>query len=179
MILTVCAIALPAAYWLFAPEDRVYSYGPSMDPTLRGVDEVEVDFEAYDRARPRAGDIIALQGPPESQIERCAERPPWGSPCGAPPSSYTGEFLIKRVVAGPGDRLAIAGDGRAILNGRQLAEPYVRPCDGADRCGLPRPIRIPAGHVYVLGDNRPLSLDSRIWGPVALSAIDGRVVLER
>ena len=178
VVLTVLAVAGPAAYWLFGPEDRLYTYGPSMNPTMRGIDEVNVDFEAYDRARPRAADIVALQGPPEEDIWSCAVRPRRGSACDTPPSSYTGEFLIKRVVAEPGDRLAVARDGRVILNGRRLAEPYVRPCDARHACWRPRPIRIPAGHYYVMGDNRPNSTDSRIWGPVALSAIDGRVRLE-
>jgi signal peptidase I len=177
VVLTVCALAVPVAYWLFKPDDRVYSYGPSMDPTMRGIDAVDVDFDAYDSARPSVGEIVALQGPPDAEIERCVERPPLGSPCGTPPSSYTGQFLIKRVVAEPGDRVAIAGDGRVVRNGRRAAEPYVRRCSGAVRCGLPRPIAVPPGHYYVLGDNRPISLDSRTWGPVALSAIDGRVAL--
>jgi signal peptidase I len=177
VVLTFCALALPLAYWLLAPDDRIYTYGPSMDPTMRGVDEVDVDFEAYERARPRVGEIIAFQGPPDGEIETCAKRPARGSPCATPPSSFTGLFLIKRVVAEPGDRVAIAGDGGVIRNGRRVAEPYARRCT-ARRCALPRPITVPAGHYFVLGDNRPNSLDSRVWGPVMLSAIDGRVALE-
>jgi signal peptidase I len=173
--LTACAVLVPAGFWLFGRDERVPSYGPSMLPTLRGTEPLDVDFEAYDRATPRRGDIVVLQGPKNLSITGCSGGRRPRSPCGTPAGSYGHEFLIKRVVAGPGDSIAIGADGRAIRNGRPLPEPYVRRCPLG--CGLPKPITVPPDHYFVLGDNRPNSTDSRDWGPVPLSALDGRVEL--
>jgi signal peptidase I len=134
-----------------------------------------VNFDAYDRARPKAPDIVALQGPRRDLHPGCSRRYSRRSPCGTPPEDY-GEYLVKRIVAEPGDTVAIAGDGRVIRNGRRLAEPYVRRCR-IPQCALPTPITVPAGHYFVLGDNRANSWDSRDWGPIPRSALDGRVVL--
>jgi signal peptidase I len=176
-ILTACAVLGPAAFWFFGRDEKLPTYGPSMLPTLDEAEPLDIDFEAYDRARPRLGDIVALQGPHEAATLECAD-PRNGSPCAMPAGDYGGEFLIKRVVAGPGDTIAIGEDGRAIRNGERLAEPYVRPCRTRDLCGLPRPAAVPPRHYFVLGDNRRNSTDSRYWGPVPLSVIEGRVVLD-
>jgi signal peptidase I len=178
VLLAVCAIAGPAAFWLFGRDERVPSYGPSMLPTLRGTSPLDVDFDAYQGASPRRGQIVALQGPAETGTGLCPGGLRRRSPCPTPSTEYGDLFLIKRVVAGPGDTIAIARDGRAILNGRRLAERYVRPCRPVDLCALPRPIRVPGGHFFVLGDNRRNSTDSREWGPVQEAAIDGRVMLD-
>ena len=176
-ILSACAVLGPAAFWFLGRDEKVPTYGPSMLPTLRGAQPLDIDFEAYDRARPRHEDIVALQGPQEAATLGCADPRP-DSPCAMPAGEYGGEFLIKRVVAGPGDTISIGEDGRAILNGERLAEPYVRPCRARDPCALPRAAAIPPRHYFVLGDNRPNSTDSRYWGPVPQSAIEGRVVLD-
>jgi signal peptidase I len=85
--------------------------------------------------------------------------------------------LIKRVIALPGERVAVA-DGAVFVNGRPLAEPYLRPnaetaCDEREVCDLV----VPPGHVFVLGDNRSGSNDSRAFGPVAVDRIVGKAVV--
>jgi signal peptidase I len=177
VLLTGCAIAGPAAFWIAGTDEKVPSYGPSMLPTLSSTEPLDIDFEAYETREPRLEEIVALQGPPNPAIAVCA-RPHRGSPCGAPAGEYGDEFLIKRIVAGPGDEIAIALDGRAILNGTRLEEPYIRPCRRVDGCGLPVPATIPPGHWFVMGDNRRNSTDSRFWGPVPLSALEGQVLLD-
>src|SRR5918992_2392309 len=109
-ILTACAVLGPAAFWFFGRDDKVPAYGPSMLPTLDGAEPLDIDFKAYDRGRPRLEDIVALQGPHEAATLECAA-PRDGSPCTMPAGDYGGEFLIKRIVAGPGDTIAIGEDG--------------------------------------------------------------------
>ena len=53
--------------------------------------------------------------------------------------------FIKRVVAGPGDRISIV-NGRVIRNGKRQKEPFIRPCQGGDACNFPVTITIPAGY---------------------------------
>lgn len=83
--------------------------------------------------------------------------------------------LIKRVVALPGQTVDIRG-GAVYVNGMKLNEPYV--AGAATRPGTAAlPATVPAGDVWVLGDNRPNSADSRYIGPIAESSILGRAVL--
>ena len=81
--------------------------------------------------------------------------------------------FIKRVVAGPGDRVAFR-QGLVIRNGPAVAEPYARRC--TDRqCELPTAITVPPGTWFLAGDNRGESDDSRFWGPVPTKAVTGIV----
>ena len=80
--------------------------------------------------------------------------------------------FVKRVVAGPGDRIAIE-DGHVILNGRRQQEDFIRPCGAGSDCDFPREITVPADHYFMMGDNRGASDDSRFWGPVPRKWIIG------
>src|SRR4051812_46306893 len=79
----------------------------------------------------------------------------------------------KRIVAGPGDAIAIE-DGHVVLNGKRQDEPFIAACHPADDCNFPKPITIPKDHWYMLGDNRA-SDDSRFRGPVPSVWIIGKV----
>jgi signal peptidase I len=79
------------------------------------------------------------------------------------------------VVAVGGDTIALR-DGHTIRNGRRAPEPFAAPCGGGSGCDFPRAIRVPAGSVFLLGDNRGGSLDSRFWGPVPVSWVIGEAV---
>jgi signal peptidase I len=83
--------------------------------------------------------------------------------------------LIKRIVGLPGDSLEIS-QGAVWVNGARLAEPYI---DGVTTaCGnYCSPFTLAPGMYFVMGDNRPNSLDSRSFGPVPGKEIIGRVVL--
>ena len=72
---------------------------------------------------------------------------------------YTQEPLVKRVIAVGGDTLRITDDGRVILNGEELDEPYLDVTTPQN--GMTEEVTVPAGHVFVMGDNRHNSHDSR------------------
>jgi signal peptidase I len=77
------------------------------------------------------------------------------------------------VVGLPGDRIAIVG-GRVIRNGTPAREPFIIPCRPGDvGADFPKPVAVPAGMYFVLGDNRCESNDSRFYGPVKRAWIVG------
>ncbi len=83
--------------------------------------------------------------------------------------------LIKRVIGVPGDTIQVA-NGAVWMNGKRLDEPYI---DGkATACfAVCGPTTLGSDTYFVMGDNRPDSLDSRTFGPVSGNLIVGRVVL--
>lgn len=86
---------------------------------------------------------------------------------------FDGGTLVKRVVAVPGDVVMVVGD-QVLVNGVP-EPPHGMRLSSADGVSAQLTI-VPSGHVYVMGDNRPTALDSRLIGPVKISAIKGRVV---
>lgn len=84
--------------------------------------------------------------------------------------------LVKRVVAMEGEELEIK-DGKVYVNGQALEEEYLHGDYTAGENPAYTKLTIPEGHVYVLGDNRFVSKDSRTFGPVPLSKIEGRAIL--
>jgi signal peptidase I len=85
-----------------------------------------------------------------------------------------GDLLLKRLVAVGGDQIGLE-DGHLVVNGRTVEEPYVdhHVLEGVYFA----PVTVPSGAVFVLGDNRTGSIDSRAFGPVPRSALVGRVAL--
>jgi signal peptidase I len=81
--------------------------------------------------------------------------------------------FIKRVIGLPGDQIAIK-DGKVFRNGKPLEEPYIyEPMN----FNMEEEVTVPEGHIYVLGDNRNNSKDSRRIGPVNIDAVVGRADL--
>jgi signal peptidase I len=149
----------------------------SMQPTLHVGDTVLVDHAAYRHAKPAVGDIVVFHPPANAENidHECGKRPPKGQACAVAGRGSSKVNFIKRIVAGPGDRIAIR-KGHVIRNGRLAKEPFITPCRGGVSlgCDFPRPFTVPKGRYYLMGDNRAASDDSRFWGPVAASAIVGR-----
>jgi signal peptidase I len=82
--------------------------------------------------------------------------------------------LIKRVIGLPGETLSAHG-GRVYVGERPLIEPYVNAaCHGTADFSA---VVVPAGEVFVMGDNRCNSTDSRVFGPIKRSSIVGRAVI--
>jgi len=122
--------------------------GLSMEPHILSGEYVLINTFAYRFARPRRGEIVAFRHDGDAR----------------------GVF-IKRVVGLPGDRVHIER-GQVYLNGGKLDEPYVKHAD--DR-SYPQ-TTVPPASVYVLGDNRAESEDSRFFGPVSDDRLIGRAV---
>lgn len=126
------------------------------------VDDVLVKWSKPDR-----GDVIVFNKRSESPSE----------------DDRFHEAIVKRVIALEGDLIEIRGT-QVILNGEPLVEPYAQWSEGyrSDRDGSEYrfgPFRVPEGRIFVLGDNRELSEDSRSWSDpfVPLSQVIGKAVM--
>jgi len=122
--------------------------GQSMEPTLYDNERVIVEKISYWlRGVPHRGDVVVLR------------------------MDGARDMLIKRVVALPGETVSIQG-GQVFVDGVPLTEPWAVRQGGPDY----PPTLVPEGHVFVLGDNRSHSNDSRSFGPVPLANIVGHAV---
>jgi signal peptidase I len=150
----------------------------SMEPTLRIGQIVTADNAAMRAHPPAVGDIIVFHPPvgADPAVAICGARKQGignGQACDRPTVKASVQTFIKRVVGAPGDRISIV-NGRVIRNGVGEQEPQVSACTGP-ACNFPKPIVIPPGEYYVLGDNRGASDDSRFWGPIKRAWIIGLV----
>lgn len=143
-----------------------------MKPTLAVGERVLVDRLL---GSPEIGDIVVFKPPRGAEGgNKCGVRRDPDQACARPTEAEGDTNFIKRIVAGPNDRLRIE-DGHAIVNGEQLDEPYINDCgQNAGGCTLPEEITIPPGHYFMMGDNRGQSDDSRFWGPVPEDSIIGQ-----
>lgn len=128
-----------------------YIPSSSMVSTLNVGDRVLVNKLSYDVHDVNRGDIIVFE-----------------RPAGEGEGGITD--LIKRVVGLPGDTVE-GQNGQVLIDGEPLAEPYLD--EGVTTTDF-APVEIPAGHLFMMGDNRGDSRDSRFFGPVDEDAIVGR-----
>jgi signal peptidase I len=175
-LVVIVAVALGLALGIQAFLVKPYRIpSPSMVPTLTPGQRVLVNRIGNDFGDPAIGDVTVFH-PPTGAVApdgpTCAVGHPSGSPCPKETADKATTNFIKRVVAGPGDVVAIR-DGHVVLNGKEQKEPFIMPCGGGDGCNLPTPITIPAKHYFMMGDNRGASDDSRFWGPVPRDWIVG------
>jgi signal peptidase I len=139
----------------------------SMVPTLEIGQRVLVDRLSARFGEPERGDVMVFKPPQGADENRCGVEHSDDSPCPRGTNDKSDMNFIKRVVAVEGDRIAIKR-GRVYINGelqRKEAE-FIRPDAGCPTCNLPQEITIPKDSVYMMGDNRGESADSREWGPV-------------
>jgi signal peptidase I len=173
-VLVVAAVVLAVLVKGFLVQ-AFYIPSRSMQPTLDVGDRVVVNRLSYRVGTPQRGQVVVFlrqtggrataTESPISWVRRAVAQG-FG---GAPPGS---EDLIKRVIAGPGD-VVQGSQGRVWVNGRALAEPYLRRGSFTSNFG---PLRVPPGRYWVMGDNREDSSDSRVFGPIPRSALVGHAV---
>lgn len=123
--------------------------GLSMAPHIASGEIVLINTMAYRLRSPARGDIIAFHH-----------------------DSPAPETFIKRVIGLPGDRIEIRR-GAVYVNGSQLSEPYVQFPDSRSF----GQVVVPAGSLYVLGDNRADSEDSRVFGFVSQNQVMGQAIM--
>lgn len=126
--------------------------GISMEHTLLNGDRLLVDKLPYEFGTPHRGDIIVFKAPVEYSAE--------------------GEYWVKRVIGLPGDTIQVK-KSVLYIDGRVVPEPFIN----GKMTVLPNfgPVKVPPGHIFVMGDNRNESFDSRYVGPIPISSVIGRV----
>lgn len=181
LIVVAIVIAIVIKTFLF---QAFYIPSASMEPTLEINDRVLVNKLSYDLHDLHRGDIVVFAAGPNPQWHR------------------TGiDDLVKRVIALPGETITQCQPDRVCIDGRLLDESYLPKgttttlpnslpyidstaggralvCEPVGPNGSPEGgCKVPAGQVFVMGDNRGNSSDSRVNGPVKESSIVGRVFL--
>ena len=127
--------------------------GFSMQPTLQNNERLLVNKFIYDFTKPKIGQIIVF----------------------LPPLPGATQDFVKRVIAVGGDTVDMR-NGIVYVDGVRQPEPWLPPAY-RDNDTLPQPVTVPRGDVWVLGDHRAASEDSRIFGPVPISRIRGEAIL--
>ncbi|MGB8956653.1 MAG: signal peptidase I [Tumebacillaceae bacterium] len=124
----------------------------SMQPTFEVGDKLFVDKLSYRIAGFQRGDIVIFDAPPASNLGD--------------------EALIKRVIGLPGDTIKVEG-GIVYVNGAALDEPYELEKPEQDFAET----KVPDQSLFVMGDNRNNSFDSRYWGVVPLDKVIGKAIM--
>jgi signal peptidase I len=178
-LVAIVAIALGLALGIQAFLIKPYEIpSGSMEPTLQIGQRVLVDRIGTHFSSPKIGDILVFHPPAN---ETCANPnegenangQQFGRACDVAHTTPSSVTYIKRVVGLPGDTIFIR-NGQVFRNGVPEPDSFTVPCDGASECNFRTPITVPAGDYYMMGDNRPDSLDSRFWGPVPKAWIIGK-----
>ena len=175
-LVLIVAVALGLALGIQAFLVKPYRIpSASMVPTLTEGQRVLVNRIGHRFGHPEVGDIVVFHPPTgaEANSDKCGAPPPQGQVCNQPTPEKADTNFIKRVVAGPGDRIAIE-NGHVILNGKRQSEPFAEPCGSGPDCNFPDEVTVPADHYFMMGDNRGASDDSRFWGPVPEDWIIGQ-----
>jgi signal peptidase I len=145
---------------------QFYIAGPSMETTLYGNDRVLVNKLAYRFGEPSRGDVIVFD-----RVTTNGD-------------TVQHDDLIKRVIGLPGERLEVR-DCVVFVDGVAIDEPWLSAdmtdttYDPGTRCGTANvePVTLGDDEVFLIGDNRPMSFDSRMFGPIDVDLIVGRALV--
>lgn len=143
-------IALVFRSYVFA---RANVDGPSMQPTLQNKDNVFMEKITTNLKSFQKGEIIVFDS-----------------------NNKNHDYYVKRIIGVAGDKVEIK-DGHVYLNDTLLKEDYLDPSAITEPLTDTTQYIVPEGHVFVLGDNRTNSTDSRMLGPINVSDIKGHVVV--
>jgi signal peptidase I len=170
---TETSVAEPPASAALIGRNRRYTlHTTSMAPTIAPAATVHYVVGR----QPRDGDIVIYYAPEGIVMGECAAPAVGGRSCRSPIAGYFPAPEISRVVASPGETFAMV-HGHVIVNGHRIADPHGAVCPMLAGCQFPVPITIPAGHYYVINDNRGLpQADSRYFGSVPARGIVGVVI---
>lgn len=176
-LVTIVAVALGLALGIQAVLVKPFRIpSESMVPTLQIGQRVLVDRVTFRYGEPERGDVVVFKPPAGADENACGVRHSAESSCPRPTAKRSDTNFIKRVVALGGDRIRVV-EGRVILNGKRLKEPFIRPDSACGLCNLPQEITIPKGMFFMMGDNRGESADSREWGPVPKKWLIGQAFM--
>jgi signal peptidase I len=131
--------------------------GASMEPTLHTGDRIFISRVAYRMGEISRGDVVIIKSPRNPDIE-----------------------YVKRVIGLPGETLLFK-DGEVYVNDYLLEEPYLTEKTNLWQNGFVEeniPYVVPENHIFVMGDNRPRSSDSREFGPVPVESIIGKATVQ-
>ena len=161
VIVLVVALLVALGIRTFALQ-QFYISGPSMETTLFQPNRVLVNKLSYRFGKIGRGDVVVF--------DRVTSNG----------QSVQHDDLIKRVIGLPGETVTIKSCV-VYINGKRLEEKYLPARDTSQsdlvaRCRQPEmaAVAVPKGQLFVLGDNRPQSMDSRVFGPVDRKSIVGR-----
>jgi signal peptidase I len=170
-VLVVTALIIAVVVKSFLAQ-AFYIPSGSMLPQLQINDRVVVSKVAYHLHDPHRGDIVVFDAPgggpkdasplPERMLRDVVQSVGLSAPS-------TDEY-IKRVIATSGERVE-GHDGKVFVDGRELVEPYLPPDVVTSDFSA---VIVPPGTLWVMGDNRGNSADSRVFGPVPRSTVVGR-----
>ncbi len=146
------ALILALLIRVFIAEPR-YIPSDSMVPTLVVGDRLVVEKVSYRLHPPHFGDIIVFD--PPLQLQEYGFK--------------KDQAFIKRIIGEPGQTVKVM-NGKVYINDRPLTEPYI----AAPPDYILPPVTVPEGYLFVMGDNRPNSNDSHVWGFLPQENIIGR-----
>lgn len=151
LTLLIVLVVIPIRVFIISP---FVVDGASMHPTFENLDYLIVDEVLYHFRPPARGDVIVFRYPNNPSI-----------------------FYIKRIIGLPNETVSINHGVVTIISATgdrtALAEPYIVNDDAT----YTKDVMLNVGEYFVLGDNRPNSSDSRVWGPLSRKDIIGRVDL--
>ena len=161
----------------------------SMKPTLIENDRLILNRLAVTfNHKWKRGEIITFEAPSDSNVR--LENADLSNPIAKydnNPDSLIEKFsyyvleigkmsYIKRVIGLPGEHVQIK-DGKVFINGKELEEKYLNGIETGDMNGIFTDVIVPEGTLFVMGDNRPHSTDSRCFGCIPFAKIEGKVAL--
>ena len=158
LCVTALAMAVLVAGRAYVMEPFVVPTG-SMEPTIRVGDHLFGEKVTYAFRRPQAGEIVFFWSAAERSV------------------------LVKRIIATEGQTVDVSG-GSVLVDGKRVDEPYVhgarteplKPLAHGFMDGAEYPVTVPEGCLWVMGDNREQSRDSRYFGPVSVEDVRARAL---